>query len=101
MSILAPTMYPVTSKFSLMNFPCKARETTSSCRDRRGGRAARPPPRYPRLENRLTKREELSFLMVLAFPKASRMGLACSSCFSSSPYGPKRQPSNAAPEELP
>lgn len=33
----------------------------------------------------LTNREELSFLTVLALPKASRMGLACSSCFSSSP----------------
>jgi len=33
----------------------------------------------------LTNREELSFLMVLALPKASRMGLACSSWFSSSP----------------
>lgn len=34
----------------------------------------------------LTNLEELSFLTVLAFPKASRMGLACSSCFSSSPW---------------
>jgi len=33
----------------------------------------------------LTKREELSFLTVLALPKASRMGFACSSCCSSSP----------------
>lgn len=41
-------------------------------------------------ENTLTKREELSFLMVLAFPKASRMGLACSSCFSSSPCSPEQ-----------
>lgn len=36
-------------------------------------------------KNKLTNLEELSFLMVLAFPKASRMGLACRSCFSSSP----------------
>lgn len=34
----------------------------------------------------LTNREELSFFTVLAFPKASRMGLACSSCRSSSPW---------------
>lgn len=33
----------------------------------------------------LTNREELSFFTVLAFPKASRMGLACSSCRSNSP----------------
>lgn len=33
----------------------------------------------------LTKREELSFLTVLALPNASRMGLACSSWASSSP----------------
>lgn len=37
-----------------------------------------------------TNREELSFLMVLAFPNASRMGLACNSCFSSSPCRPKQ-----------
>lgn len=36
---------------------------------------------------RLTKRDELSFLTVLAFPKDSRMGLACRSCRSSSPCG--------------
>lgn len=35
----------------------------------------------------LTNREELSFFTVLAFPKASRIGLACSSCRSSSPCG--------------
>ena len=34
----------------------------------------------------LTKREELSFFTVLAFPKASRIGLACKSCCSNSPY---------------
>ena len=34
----------------------------------------------------LTNREELSFFTVLAFPKASRIGLACSSCRSSSPW---------------
>lgn len=34
----------------------------------------------------LTKREELSFFTVFAFPKDSRMGLAWSSCRSSSPY---------------
>ncbi len=34
----------------------------------------------------LTNLEELSFLTVFAFPKASRMGFACSSCFSSSPW---------------
>lgn len=33
----------------------------------------------------LTNLEELSFLTVLALPKASRMGFACSSCFSNSP----------------
>lgn len=37
----------------------------------------------------LTNLEELSFLTVFALPKASRMGLACSSCFSSSPYQTK------------
>lgn len=36
--------------------------------------------------SKLTNLEELSFFMVLAFPKASRMGLACRSCFSSSPW---------------
>ena len=35
--------------------------------------------------SQLTNREELSFLTVLALPKASRMGFACRSCFSSSP----------------
>lgn len=39
----------------------------------------------------LTNREELSFLTVLAFPKASRMGLAWSSCFSSSPWWTQRE----------
>lgn len=39
----------------------------------------------------LTKREELSFLMVFAFPKASRMGFACRSCFSSSPCRPNKR----------
>lgn len=29
--------------------------------------------------------------MVLAFPNASRMGLACSSCFSRSPYSPYKR----------
>lgn len=33
----------------------------------------------------LTNLEELSFFTVLAFPKASRMGLAWSNCLSSSP----------------
>ena len=33
----------------------------------------------------LTNLEELSFLTVLALPKASRIGLALSSCCSSSP----------------
>lgn len=37
-------------------------------------------------EKSLTNLEELSFLTVLALPKASRIGLACSSCLSSSPY---------------
>lgn len=32
--------------------------------------------KVPELEILLTKREELSFLRVLAFPKASRAGLA-------------------------
>lgn len=38
----------------------------------------------------LTKRDELSFFTVFAFPKDSRMGLACKSCRSSSPYHRKR-----------
>ena len=38
------------------------------------------------LEVDLTNLEELSFLTVFALPKASRMGFACSSCFSSSPW---------------
>lgn len=42
----------------------------------------------------LTNREELSFLTVLAFPKASRMGLAWSSCFSSSPWWTQREKNN-------
>lgn len=33
----------------------------------------------------LTNLEELSFFTVLAFPKASRIGLAWSNCLSSSP----------------
>lgn len=37
--------------------------------------------------SRLTKRDELSFLTVLALPKDSRMGLACRSCRSNSPCG--------------
>lgn len=49
-----------------------------------------PAPRLPRAgchQLVLTNREELSFFTVLAFPKASRIGLACSSCRSSSPCG--------------
>ena len=38
----------------------------------------------------LTNLEELSFLTVFALPKASRMGLACSSCLSSSPWDTQR-----------
>jgi hypothetical protein len=38
---------------------------------------------YPEI---LTNLEELSFLTVLALPKASNMGLACSNCCSNSPY---------------
>ncbi|KAH9417106.1 hypothetical protein DERP_015316 [Dermatophagoides pteronyssinus] len=34
---------------------------------------------------KLTNRDELSFLTVLALPNASRIGLACKSCCSSSP----------------
>lgn len=34
----------------------------------------------------LTKRDELSFFTVLALPNASRIGLACNNCCSSSPY---------------
>lgn len=44
-------------------------------------REPQPQPYQPGLTNR----EELSFFTVLAFPKASRIGLACSSCRSSSP----------------
>lgn len=81
-SMLAPTMYPVTSKLSLMNFPCrmeKEEEEASAAGTRRRTEAQRDAVT-------LTNRDELSFLMVFAFPKASRMGFACSSCFSSSPY---------------
>lgn len=49
-----------------------------------------PAPRLPRAgchQLVLTNREELSFFTVLAFPKASSIGLACSSCRSSSPCG--------------
>ena len=50
----------------------------------------------------LTNREELSFLTVLAFPKASRMGLACSSCRSSSPWkGTQRRGEGQAVAWLP
>lgn len=38
----------------------------------------------------LTKREELSFFTVFAFPKDSRMGLACKSWRSSSPWKRRR-----------
>ena len=38
------------------------------------------------LIDELTKRDELSFLTVLALPKASKIGLAWSNCCSSSPY---------------
>lgn len=81
MSMLAPTMYPVTSKLSLMNFPCRREEETSATATRRGELELNVMHVIT-----LTNREELSFLMVFAFPKASRMGFACSSCFSSSPY---------------
>ena len=37
----------------------------------------------------LTNREELSFFTVLAFPKASKIGFACKSCCSNSPYHKK------------
>lgn len=37
----------------------------------------------------LTNREELSFFTVLAFPKASKIGFACKSCCSNSPYHQK------------
>ena len=36
---------------------------------------------------KLTKRDELSFFTVLAFPKASRIGLAAKSCLSNSTWG--------------
>lgn len=36
-------------------------------------------------QRKLTNLDELSFLTVLAFPKASRIGFACSNCCSSSP----------------
>lgn len=45
---------------------------------------------------KLTKRDELSFFTVLALPKDSRMGLACRSWRSNSPYGKRhryKQPS--------
>ena len=42
------------------------------------------------INNELTKRDELSFLTVLALPKASKMGLAWRSCASSSPWCPVR-----------
>lgn len=38
----------------------------------------------------LTNLEELSFLTVFAFPKASSIGLACRSCLSNSPWEAKR-----------
>lgn len=37
----------------------------------------------------LTKRDELSFFTVFAFPNDSRIGLACKSCRSNSPYQKK------------
>lgn len=37
----------------------------------------------------LTNLDELSFFTVLALPKASRMGFACSSCASNSPCEPQ------------
>lgn len=38
----------------------------------------------------LTKRDELSFLTVLALPNASNIGFACKSCDSSPPYNKKK-----------
>jgi len=38
----------------------------------------------PNSKRKLTKRDELSFFTVLAFPKASKMGLAANSCLSNS-----------------
>ena len=62
-----------------------------------------PTPSLPRPRRcSLTNREELSFLTVLAFPKASRMGLACSSCRSSSPWkGTQRRGEGQAVAWLP
>lgn len=42
-------------------------------------------------KNALTNRDELSFFVVLAFPNASRIGLAASSCLSSSTWSKKQK----------
>lgn len=79
-SMLAPTMYPATSKLMRMNLPWRKRRVDFMfqvvCELRTN--------EY--IETSLTNLEELSFLTVFALPKASRMGLACSSCLSSSPW---------------
>lgn len=139
-SMLAPTMYPATSKLIRMNFPCgtegKQTSLTKIYTERKNicstfnlnpplephvhvlvegqkDQEDLPDPggcfrrlvqiHYPDTSFRLTKREELSFLTVLALPKDSRMGLACRSCRSNSPCEEEeepRQPSSLTNQSL-
>lgn len=71
-SMFAPEMNPDMSKLIRMNFP---------------KRLQRPPTSHHPTSAHLASGShlELSFLIVLAFPKASRMGLAWRSCCSNSP----------------
>lgn len=81
--MLAPTMYPATSKLMRINFPWKREEGREFIFLSKGTK------RNLKMEINdfsRTNLEELSFLTVFALPKASRMGLACSSCFSNSPW---------------
>jgi len=83
-SMSAEANFPVAPKWILMNLPCEAEEEALQ-----PGCISLPSPHeriwlahhyyYEEiffLKQQLTKREELSFLTVLAFPKASSSGLA-------------------------
>lgn len=77
-SMLAPAMYPDASKFILMNLPWKTHHDDQFLNRNQG--------MWYSMGFILTNLDELSFLTVFALPKASRMGFACSSCCSNSPY---------------
>lgn len=95
-SMLAPAINPLWSKLILMNFPCIHNKqlidkaTTKNNNNNKRQQQQQKNQNHSLSLSILTKREELSFLTVFAFPNASRIGLACSSWDSSSPWAWER-----------